>query len=73
MQQVKLFKGVESDVTGLEKEVNNWIRQSGARILSIAGNIAPQSGSAGSASGSLGGSQFASSDVLLIILYDAAS
>ncbi|MCX7428187.1 MAG: hypothetical protein NTW96_21480 [Planctomycetia bacterium] len=73
MQQVKLFKGVENDVSGLEKEVNNWIRQSGARIVSVTGNIAPQSGSAGSVSGSLGGSQFAASDVLLIILYDAAS
>ena len=73
MQQVKLFKGVENEVAALEKEVNHWIRQSGARIVSITGNIAPQSESGGTTSGSLGGSQFASSDVLLIILYESAS
>ena len=72
MQQIKIFKGVEGDVSGLEKEVNHWIRQAGARIISITGNIAPQSESSG-ASGSLGGSHFASSDVLLIVLYEPAS
>ena len=72
MQQVKLFKGVESDVAGLEKEANQWIRQTGAQIISITGNIAPQSESGGKTSGALGGSFFAS-DLLLIILYESTS
>ena len=72
MQQIKIFKGVENDVSGLQEEVNHWIRQTGARIISITGNIAPQSES-GSTSGSLGGNHFASSDVLLIVLYEVAS
>jgi hypothetical protein len=72
MQQVKVFKGVESDTAALEKEVNDWIRQSGVRITSVTGNIAPQSGGSGSASGTLGGGGFASSDIVLIILYETA-
>jgi len=72
MQQVKIFKGIESDVSSLEQEVNRWIRQSGAKIISITGNIAPQSDSGTSTSGALGGGHFAASDVLLIVLYEPA-
>jgi hypothetical protein len=42
-QQVKLFKGIESEVQPLENEINAWIRKSRARVISITGNIAPQS------------------------------
>ncbi len=70
MQQVRIFKGIESDVSGLENEVNAWIRSSGATIVSITGNIAPQSSSGTSTSGALGGSHFAASDVLLIVVYE---
>ena len=70
MQQVKLFKGIENDLATLEKEVNQWIRSSGVRIVSITGNIAPQSESSDSKIGSLGGSHFASSDIVLIVLYE---
>ena len=73
MQQVKLFKGVESDITALEGEVNAWIRQSGARVVSITGNIAPQSAKAGAAAGGLGKGQFSASDVILIVLYEIPS
>jgi hypothetical protein len=72
MQQVKLFKGLESDVAALEGEVNAWIRQSGARVISATGNIAPQSQKA-AASGGLGKSPFSPSDVILIVLYETAS
>ncbi|MBN1908441.1 MAG: hypothetical protein JW818_01765 [Pirellulales bacterium] len=70
MQQVKLFKGVENDLSSLEKDVNQWIRSSGVKVVSITGNIAPQSASTDPSIGSLGGSHFASSDVILIILYE---
>ena len=71
MRQVKIFKSIESNVTELEGEVNAWIRQSGATILSITGNIAPQSASLGSSAGGLGQGTYAPSDVVIIILYDA--
>jgi len=73
MQQVKLFKGLESDVAALEGEVNAWIRQSGARVISVTGNIAPQSQKAAAASGGLGKSPFSPSDVILIVLYETPS
>jgi hypothetical protein len=72
MQQVKLFKGVENDLAGLEKEINHWIRQSGAKILSVTGNVAPQGQAREGASGSLGGSHFATSDVFVIVFYEEA-
>jgi hypothetical protein len=68
MQQVKIFKNLESNVAELESEVNAWIRQSGVRVVSITGNIAPQS-EAPKSGGSLGNS-FAPSDVILIVLYE---
>ena len=70
MHQVKIFKTVESEVSELEKDVNAWIQETGAKILSISGNIAPQSGGAEGKAKGLGGSQFASSDVMLIVLYE---
>jgi hypothetical protein len=73
MQQVKIFKSIESDVAALEKEVNTWLRASGAKVLAITGNIAPQSESSASKSGALGGGHFAASDVLLVVLYEAGS
>ncbi len=70
MRQVKLFKGIESDVTSMEQEINAWIRESGARVVSISGNIAPQSIKQG-ASLSQGG--FPPSDVLVMVLYETGS
>jgi hypothetical protein len=67
MQQVKLFKSIEVEISALEAEVNRWIRESGARVVSISGNIAPQSAALGSM-GDRGG--FAPSDILLIVVYD---
>lgn len=69
MQQLKLFKGLESEISGLESEVNAWIRDSGARVLSVTGNIAPQSESPDKKGGGLG-SGFAPSDIVLVVLYE---
>ena len=66
MQQVKLFKSIESELWTMEKEINDWIKESGAKVLSITGNIAAQSGQ-GAAMGS-----FSASDVLIVVLYEAA-
>jgi hypothetical protein len=73
MQQVKLLKGIESELAGLEGEVNAWIRQSGARVISITRNIAPQSEKSSTGSAGLGKSQFAPSDVILVVLYETSA
>jgi hypothetical protein len=70
MQQIKIFKGVETEVQTLEAEVNAWIQQSGARIISITGNIAPQSERIGGAEGGADEIRFFPSDVLLVVLYE---
>jgi hypothetical protein len=69
MQQIKIFKALEVETDTLETRVNQWLSQSRARVLSISGNIAPQSeGNSGRTSGL--GSAGNASDVLLIILYE---
>jgi len=69
VQQVKIFKGIESDVSGLESEINAWLRNSGARVIQITGNIAPQT-EMENASGGIGKSRFPPSDVVVILLYE---
>ncbi len=61
MEQVKLFKGVEMELRALEDEINTWLKESGARVISVTGNIAPQSSTGGS---------FTTSDILVIITYE---
>ena len=65
MQQVKIFKSVDTEMADLEKQINRWMRKSGARVLSITGNIASQPNSG---SGPL--NSFAASDIMLIVLYE---
>ena len=69
VQQVKLFKTIEGELSVLEKEFNDWVRQSDVRILSVTGNIAPQSG--GESNKRNG--RFTPSDVLLVVLYETDS
>ena len=70
MQKIKIFKSLENDVLRLEAEVNAWISQSGAKIISLNGNIAPQSERTGAATGGLGNSRYPPSDIVLIVLYE---
>lgn len=67
MRKIKIFKSVESELHPLEDEVNGWLQESGVKLVSVTGNIAPQTQTANSALGS-----FASSDVLLIVVYEEA-
>jgi hypothetical protein len=76
MQQVKFFTGLEGATEELANEINQWIRESGAKILQISGNIAPQSSSDSSSGPSLPGTGLSGStssrprsDVFLIVLY----
>ncbi len=69
MQQIKVFKNVESDLEHLEREVNQWLAESQARVVNMFGNIAPQTQTSKQSTG-LSNSVFAPSDVLLVILYE---
>lgn len=70
MHQIKIFKGVESDISNLEADVNRWLFDSKARVVNVFGNIAPQS--AAFHPSSLNDSGFSPSDVLLVVLYEEA-
>lgn len=70
MQQVKIFKGIESEIHALESEINAWIRENRARVISITGNIAPQSRRSDADANALGTGGFAASDILLVVLYE---
>jgi hypothetical protein len=65
MQQVKIFKSVDTEIPQMEHQINRWMRKSGARVLSITGNLASQPGSA---QGPM--SSFAAGDILVIVLYE---
>jgi len=64
MQQVKIFKSIESEREELEKEINRWIRRSGARVLSVTGNITTNGGGGGPMS------SFSGSDILVMLLVE---
>jgi hypothetical protein len=64
MQQVKLFKSVESELESLEAEINRWVVEQEVRVISVTGNISPQT------SHGPGDSTFPVSDVLVILMYE---
>ena len=71
LHQIKLFKGVETNLHAMEGEINTWLRQSNVRVLQVFGNIAPQSvllepepTRAGPQRG------FSASDVLVAVVYE---
>lgn len=78
MQQIKLFVSREDHTSDLESEVNTWIAESGVKVLSIAGNIAPQSvlpakeGGSNLSSTGTHTRRFAPSDILIIVTYEKA-
>ena len=65
MQQVKIFKSVDTEIPDMEHQINRWMRKSGARVLSITGNLASNP-----AVGSGPMNSFAASDILVIVLYE---
>ena len=70
MHQVKLFRGLENDLPALEDQVNKWLKETGARVVSIASNIAPQSPPPDDKLAAIGGSPWAPSDVLVTVHYE---
>jgi len=71
MHQVKIFKGLESNLPALEAEVNAWLQESGVRVLQIIGNLATQSGQRNETN-SLAAYPYVASDVMLVVLYEKA-
>ncbi len=65
MQQVKIFKSVDTEIPEMERQINRWMRKSGARVLSINGNLSTQPPPGGGAMNS-----FAAGHILLIVLYE---
>ncbi len=65
MQQVKIFKSVDTEIPEMEHQINRWMRKSGARVISITGNLASQPSSN---QGPM--SSFAAGDILVVVLYE---
>jgi hypothetical protein len=70
MHQIKIFKGVETELNTLEEEVNAWLAEKNARIVQVFGNIAPQSMPPTAKGSGLSTTDFAPSDVMLVVVYD---
>lgn len=74
MRQIKLFEGTEDHLSQLEADVNAWLKDCPGEVVSITGNIAPQSvlpSKEAAASGMSGTNRrFAPSDVLVLIQYE---
>lgn len=73
MHQIKIFKTIETELHNLEEDVNAWLVESGARVVQIFGNIAPQSIPPTAKGAGLSTTEFAPSDVMLVVLYDKMS
>jgi hypothetical protein len=69
MHQVKIFRGLESDIASLEKQVNAWLAEAHVKVVNMFGNMSPQSPSPTS-SAAISGSAFSPSDIFLVILYE---
>jgi hypothetical protein len=70
VHQVKLFKGIESEIGQLEQEINAWLTESGASVIRIFGNIAPQTMKPDAAGGSAFGRTMSPSDLFIAVLYE---
>jgi hypothetical protein len=76
MHQLKLFTGVEGESQSLERDINDWLRTSGAKVVQVFGNIAPQAVIHYPDTRPLPGAdpgssrRFGPSDILVAILYD---
>lgn len=67
MRLVKIFTHKENETVKLETEINGWIEQTGAHLISVTGNIAPQS------QVSYPNKKPDPSDVLVVVVYEPAA
>lgn len=71
MHQIKIFMSKEGATGELESEVNQWIRETGARVIQITGNISPQTLLTKVKDSLADGKRYAPSDVMLVVLYES--
>ena len=69
MSRIKFFKGTEVQLDEMQREIDSWLEETGARVTQMQSIIAPQTPS-GEESHGLTKSAFAPSDVLVTFLYD---
>lgn len=72
MHQVKLFVDIESNIEAMEERVNKWLASSGAKVINIFGNIAPQTVTHEAKGSTLDTRKFSSSDLFLTVVYEPA-
>jgi len=65
MRQIKIFKSVETEITALSDEVNDWIRENQINVVRVSGNIAPQTERPDG-----GGFKYPPSDVMVLVEYE---
>ncbi|HYE60522.1 MAG TPA: hypothetical protein VD997_00875 [Phycisphaerales bacterium] len=74
MQQVRIFIGKEDEVSRLTKEVNDFLANTGAKVVNVFGNLSPQTpGASGGSEGMRApegmNRRFAPSDIMLVVVY----
>ena len=70
MHQVKLFRGLENDLPGLEKQINDWLAETKVRVVQITGNLAPQQDETKPDESGVVHSLYSPANVLLALLYE---
>lgn len=68
MQQIKIFRSVDTESDDLEKQINRFIRKNNIRVLSISGN---HSASLDAGSGPM--NSFSGGDITVILLFEIES
>lgn len=71
MRQIKLFKGIETELEALEQSVNRWIAENKIDVVQVFGNISPQSIMPGADRNVIQKTVFAPADVLIVVVYEA--
>ena len=70
MHQIKLFRGLETDLPGLEKQINDWLNESKARVVQITGNLAPQKDETKPDEAGVSHSLYSPANILLAVLFE---
>ena len=70
MHQIKIFKGLETDIDLLEKQVNSWLFESQARVIHMFGNMSPQTAPVDTEATAITKGSFPPSDVFLVVVYE---
>ena len=70
MHQIRLFLDIESNAESMERKVNDWLKESGAKVVNIFGNIAAQTVTPEAKSSTMNTRKFSSSDLFVVVVYE---